>query len=85
MDKGKALGVFKKQPIRRFFDEAEYGKQVVESPFARLVERYGKGFSKQSLQNFRRFYLVYSERITISSPLGRESDSTAISFPVGGK
>ncbi len=60
-------------------ERAEYGKQVVEKLSARLTERYGKGFSEQSLQNFRRFYLFYSERVTIPSPMGRESNTTAIS------
>ena len=56
---------------------------MVESLSNRLTERYGKGFSEQSLQNYRRFYLVYSDRITISSPAGRKSDSTEISSPSG--
>ncbi|MCA9434564.1 MAG: DUF1016 family protein [Candidatus Omnitrophica bacterium] len=64
-------------------ERAEYGKQVVESLSNRLTERYGKGFSEQSLQNYRRFYLVYSDRIPISSPTGRKSDSTEISSPSG--
>lgn len=64
-------------------ERAEYGKEVIESLSKRLTERYGKGFSEQSLQNFRRFYLVYSERIAIPSPAGRKSDSTTISSPSG--
>jgi len=53
-------------------ERAAYGKKVVEDLSARLTEHFGKGFSEQSLQNFRRFYLVYSARIAISSPSGRE-------------
>jgi len=53
-------------------ERAEYGKKVVEELSARLTERYGKGFSEQSLQNFRRFYSAYSQRVTIPSPAGRE-------------
>lgn len=64
-------------------ERAAYGREVIESLSKRLTERYGKGFSEQSLQNFRRFYLVYAERITIPSPAGRESDPTAISSPTG--
>ena len=64
-------------------ERAEYGREVIANLSIRLTERYGKGFSEQSLQNFRKFYLVYSERITISSPPGRESDSTAIFSPSG--
>lgn len=52
---------------------AAYGKKVVEDLSARLTERYGKGYAPTTLQNFRRFYVAYSDRILISSPLGRES------------
>jgi len=62
---------------------ATYGKKVVEALSARMTERYGKGFSEQSLQNFRRFYLAFPERFQIPSPLGRESSSTfEISSPL---
>lgn len=49
-----------------------------EKLFSRIVSileaaRDGAGFSEQSLQNFRRFYLAYPERIGIPSPMGRES------------
>lgn len=54
-------------------ERAEYGKRVLEELSLRLNERYGKGFSEQSLQNFRRFYLAYYERIEIPSPTGRAS------------
>jgi len=63
-------------------ERAEYGKKVVSDLSKRLIERYGRGFSEQSLQNFRRFYSAYSQRITISSPLGREFKNEN-SFPVG--
>ncbi|PIV24519.1 MAG: DUF1016 domain-containing protein [Hydrogenophilales bacterium CG03_land_8_20_14_0_80_62_28] len=68
-------------------ERAEYGKRVVEELSARLTERYGKGFSEQSLQNFRRFFLAYSERVTTSSPMGKDSSDTCgypeKSLPVG--
>jgi predicted nuclease of restriction endonuclease-like (RecB) superfamily len=53
---------------------AKYGKRLVESLLQQLTERFGAGFSEQSLQNFRRFYQVFPERIDFSSPSGRESD-----------
>jgi len=52
---------------------AAYGKKVVEDLSARLTERYGQGYAPTTLQNFRRFYVAYSDRILISSPVGRES------------
>ena len=51
---------------------AKYGEKVVVSLSARLTERYGKGFSEQGLQNFRKFYLAYSKRVEIPSPMGTE-------------
>ncbi|NQU65675.1 MAG: DUF1016 domain-containing protein [SAR324 cluster bacterium] len=58
---------------------AEYGKQVIVNLSKQLTERFGQGFSEQSLQNFRRFYQVYLNRIQISSLLGRESSEISIS------
>jgi predicted nuclease of restriction endonuclease-like (RecB) superfamily len=62
---------------------AEYGKQVVEELSSRLTERYGKGFSAQTLWKFRLFYRVYSDRIQILSPSGRESGDTGKMSPSG--
>lgn len=61
-------------------ERAEYGKKVVAELSARLMERYGKGFSPESLQFFRRFYLAYRERIVISCPVGTKS-SRALDNP----
>lgn len=54
-------------------ERAEYGDKVVEKLSARLTDRYGKGFSEPNLQWFRKFYLVYKERIAIPYPAGTES------------
>ncbi len=64
-------------------ERAAYGKRVLEVLSDRLTERYGQGFSEQGLQNFRRFYLAYAERVVISSPTGRESGSPQIGSPMG--
>jgi predicted nuclease of restriction endonuclease-like (RecB) superfamily len=75
---------------------AEYGERVVEQLSARLTERYGKGFSRPVLWNFRQFYLTYSDREKILfpagrelnqklSPVGRELASDQIPYPVGTK
>lgn len=64
-------------------ERAEYGKQVIETLSVRLTERYGRGYSEQSLQNFRRFYQAYPQRIAISSLPGRESGSATIQYPMG--
>lgn len=62
-------------------ERAAYGKKVIAALSERLMLRYGQGFSEQSLQNFRRFYSVYSQRAAISSPSGRELSAT----PIGGE
>ncbi len=68
-------------------DRAAYGKQVLETLSAGLAQRYGKGFSVPNLQNFRKFYLAYSQRGTsaaqIQYPAGTESGGGAISYPSG--
>ncbi|MDJ0839287.1 MAG: PDDEXK nuclease domain-containing protein [Acidobacteriota bacterium] len=62
---------------------AEYGKQVIEDLSAQLTERFGKGFSAQTLWNFRQFYQVYSGRSEILSPLGRELEHPEKLSPTG--
>lgn len=64
-------------------ERAEYGKKVVEALSARLTERYGKGFSEENLQLFRRFYRVYCDRVAISYPPGTKSGETQKSYPSG--
>ncbi len=62
---------------------AEYGKNVIEDLSVRLTERFGRGYSEQSLQNYRRFYIAYSERLVISSPAGRELVASSTLIPAG--
>ena len=64
-------------------ERAEYGKKVIEGLSARLTERYGKGYSEQSLQNIRRFYRAYSERVVIPSLWGVEFAGTPNESPAG--
>jgi len=56
-------------------ERAEYGKNIIEELSVSLTKRYGKGFSAPTLWNFRQFYQVYSDYVTILSPLGRELES----------
>lgn len=57
-------------------ERAAYGQQVLPELSRDLAQRYGKGFSVPSLQNFRKFYLAYSHReiasVQIQYPTGRE-------------
>ncbi len=71
------------EEVQRGKGRAKYGEKVVAELSARLTERYGPGFSEQSLQNFRRFYLAYQDRVAISSPAGRKSPDGPIPSPMG--
>ena len=71
------------QEIQGGETRAEYGKQVVENLSARLTKKYGKGFSAPTLWNFRQFYQVYANRMTILSPPGREFDDQSKLSPAG--
>ena len=48
---------------------AEYGKQIIKILSKELSEEFGKGFSVQSLKNFRQFYLVFPDLQISSKPL----------------
>ncbi|MCF0218190.1 MAG: DUF1016 family protein [Muribaculaceae bacterium] len=52
---------------------AEYGKTVLKDLSKRLTEQFGRGYSVDSLQNMRRFYIVYS-----NSPQIEENGSPQI-------
>lgn len=43
---------------------AQYGKQVLKKLSATMTEKFGRGFSVDNLENMRRFYLTYRERIS---------------------
>ncbi|TDP01362.1 putative nuclease of restriction endonuclease-like (RecB) superfamily [Flavobacterium sp. 245] len=42
-------------------NRAEYGKQLLKELSKQLTREFGKGFSVVSLENIRKFYLVYSK------------------------
>lgn len=45
---------------------AEYGKSILKKLSDQLNASYGKGFSVTNLQDYRKFYLVYSKQRTVS-------------------
>jgi len=57
---------------------AEYGSALIQSLSLRLTMEFGKGFSEQSLWNFRKFYLCFSmdQGTEILSAPRRESDQS---------
>lgn len=45
---------------------AKYGKAVLKKLSLRLTEKYGRGFSVDNLENMRKFYLRFGDRISES-------------------
>lgn len=43
---------------------AQYGKQVIKKLSEALTEQFGRGFSVDTLENARKFYLNYQDRIS---------------------
>ncbi len=58
------------QEIQSGEERAEYGKQVLETLSKQLNQKYGAGFSVPNLQNFRKFYSTFSDRLSIQYPSG---------------
>jgi len=46
-------------------DRAEYGAYIIRNLSIKLSADMGKGFSEQSLRNFRQFYQQFSIRSTV--------------------
>lgn len=42
-------------------NRAEYGKEIIKNLSEELTKEFGKGFSTQSLYNFRMFYERFTE------------------------
>lgn len=65
-------------------ERAEYGGRVIKDLSARLLERYGKGFSVPNLKNFRQFYQAYADRYaSIGYPPGSQFEELALPSPTG--
>ena len=43
---------------------AKYGQYVIKKLSVALTEKYGRGFSEDTLKNARKFYLTYQDRIS---------------------
>lgn len=44
-------------------ERAEYGKALLKELSAALTTEFGRGFSRSNLQNMRKFYLTYADRL----------------------
>jgi predicted nuclease of restriction endonuclease-like (RecB) superfamily len=57
---------------------AEYGKQVLKDLSARLTQRFGEGWSVESLKLCRRFFMVYSNSVNSVYPIQGENDKQCL-------
>lgn len=55
---------------------AEYGKGVLRKLSERLTERYGNGWSVDTLEKSRKLYVLYSNSATVSRNLNEEISAT---------
>lgn len=61
---------------------AKYGRQVIKRLSGALTEQYGRGFSVDTLENARRFFLIYQDRIseTVFRKFAVEKSEIVFSF-----
>ena len=61
---------------------AKYGQQVIKKLSVKLSEKFGRGFSEDTLKNCRKFYLIYKDRIseTVFDLFAVEKSETVFSF-----
>ena len=75
------------EEVQRGKGRAEYGEQILADLSNRLAQRYGNGFFIPNLQNFRKFYLAYHERVTVDQniqyPAGTEFADDQFLHPLG--
>ena len=48
---------------------AQYGKQVLKNLSGRLTDRFGSGWSVETLKLCRRFFVVYSDSVNSGYPI----------------
>ena len=66
-------------------DRAEYGKQLLKGLSKQLNNEFGKGFSVETLEKIRRFYLTYSKSSTLSTISENDKLSEVIVSSAPGK
>ncbi len=65
-------------------DRAAYGEALIERLAFDLTKRFGRGFSRQNLQQMRSFYLAWPIEAICQTPSGKSSDPSilAATFPL---
>ncbi len=59
-----ALGKWIVEVQQNGTDRAEYGAHVIDLLSSALTKEFGKGYSRETLRNARKFYLTYQDRIS---------------------
>ena len=59
-------------------ERAAYGKQVLKELSKELTKEFGKGFSVDSLERIRNFYLIYSKSETLSRIFNFQKSETLL-------
>lgn len=59
-------------------ERAAYGKQVLKELCKELTKEFGKGFSVDSLERMRNFYLIYSKSETLSRIFDIQKSATLL-------
>jgi predicted nuclease of restriction endonuclease-like (RecB) superfamily len=67
---GKRIVLEEQQGEKR----AAYGKKILENLSNELTKEFGKGFSERSLRDFRQFYIIFPEFISIQRTAFAESE-----------
>lgn len=59
-----ALGKWIVEEQQNGNDRAKYGERVIDHLSEALTEEFGRGYSRETLRNARKFYQVYQDRIS---------------------
>lgn len=61
-------------------ERAEYGKQILKGLSEQLSKEFGKGFSVETLDKIRKFYIIYSNSSTLSTKSEIKKTSFVLSW-----
>jgi len=66
-------------------ERAAYGKALLKELANELTAEFGRGFSRSNLQNMRKFYLLYADRLPekCQTPSGKLTDTGKSQTPSG--
>lgn len=71
------------EEIQQGEERAEYGRSLIKTLSTKLNERFGKGFSVQNLELFRRFYLAFHDRSSTERVGANENPTQCVGISAG--